>query len=91
MRLKQTYLEMEVPPEGSSLGQYVEEHLNGSMIVDFICAECGETCQAEKKILLNSTNETDYITILLRRSVYGDEGNEIVTNKIEAVNDIHLM
>ena len=89
--MKQTYLEMEVPPEGSSLGQYVEEHLNGSMIVDFICAECGETCQAEKKILLNSNNETDYITILLRRSVYGDEGNEIVANKIEAVNDIHLM
>ena len=91
IRLRQIYLEMEVPPDGSSLGQYVEEHFDESTIVDFVCDECGGNSQAEKKLLLNSINEADFITILLRRTVYSDEGNILVVNKIEAVADIHLM
>ena len=91
IRLRQIYLEMEVPPDGSSLGKYVEEHFDESTIVDFVCDECGANFQAEKKLLLNSINEADFITILLRRTVYSDEGNMLVVSKIEAVGDIHLM
>ena len=91
VRLRQIYLEMEVPPDGSSLGQFVEEHFNESIIVEFVCDECGGKFQAEKKLVMNAINEADVITILLRRSVQSDEGNMIVANQVEAVNDINLM
>jgi hypothetical protein len=88
---RQTYLEMEVPPDGSCLGQHVEEHFNESFFVDYFCERCKSQSLAEKRLFLKTSLETDFMVVLLRRSVLGDDGNSIVTNKIEAVNDIKLM
>ena len=81
---------MEVPPHGSHLGQQVEQYFNESNFVEYICDLC-EFQLAEKRLLLKSAEETNFITVLLRRSVQGDHGNEIVANEINAVDDLKLM
>ena len=88
---RQTYLEMEVPPDGSSLGLHVEEHFNESFFVDYFCDGCESKSLAEKRLLLKHSHETNFMVVLLRRSVLGDDGNFIVTNRITAVDDIKLM
>jgi hypothetical protein len=82
---------MEVPPDGSCLGKHVEEHFNESFFVDYFCEGCKSQSLAEKRMFLKSSLQTDFIVVLLRRSVLGEEGNYLVTNKIEAVDDIKLM
>ena len=82
---------MEVPPDGSILGEFVEEQFHESIFVDYKCEICKKNSQAEKQLLLNSVNNTKFIIILLSRTVPGNEGNFIVNNKIDATNDIRLM
>ena len=88
---RQIYVEMEVPPEGSKLSHHVEEQFNDSELVDYKCEVCDKASQAEKRLMLDSVESTNFIIVLLRRSVLGDEGNRIVANKIHAVDDIRLM
>ena len=73
------------------LGQHVEEHFNESFFVDYFCDGCDSNSLAEKRLFLKSSLETKFMVVLLRRSVLGDDGNFIVTNKIKAVDDIKLM
>ena len=87
---RQMYLEMEVPPHGSSLGRFVEEQLNGSYHVDYKCEVCNKFTKAEKRWILNSIEETKYIIIILRRAVQEDGENVIVRNQIVAVKDITI-
>ena len=87
---RHSYLEMEVPPDGSSLGQHVEEHFNESYFVDYYCEGCKFQSLAEKRLFLKATVETNYLVVLLWRSALGDDGNFIVTNKINAVKDIKI-
>ena len=76
---------MEVPPHGSHLSQQVEQYFNKSNFV--LC----EFQLAEKRLLLKSADETNLITVLLRRSVRGENENEIVANEINAMDDLRLM
>ena len=85
----QIYLEMEVPPDGSLLGEHIEEYFSESYFVEYVCDLC-QYQLAEKRMFLKSAVETNCITILLRRSVQGEDGNEIVVNKIKAVDDIKI-
>ena len=87
---RQTFLEMEVPPDGTCLGQYVEEHFNESFFVDYFCDGCESQSLAEKRLFLKASPETNFLVVLLRRSVLGDEGNFIVTNRIKSVEDIKI-
>ena len=85
------YVEMEVPPEGSSLSKSVEELFNESYLVEYFCEACKEQFQAEKRLILNCVQNTQFIILLLRRAVQGDVGNIIVGNLISATDDIKLM
>ena len=87
----QIYLEMEVPPDGSNLGEYVEQNLNGSSIVEYNCQDgCKRKFQADKRTLIKSIEQTEFLIILLRRSIATTEGIEIVTNMIQATDNIDL-
>ena len=88
---RQIYIEMEVPPEGSTLSNFVEEQFNGSYLVDYNCESCNMSSEAEKRLVLNSVENTNFVIVLLRRSVLGDEGNRIIKNKINAVDNLRLM
>ena len=64
---------------------------NSRFFVDYFCDGCDSNSLAEKRLFLKSSLETNFMVVLLRRSVLGDDGNFIVTNRIEAVDDIKLM
>ena len=82
---------MEAPPEGSTLGQLVEEQFNESYLVDYFREVCKKLSRAEKRLVLNSIEDTAFVIVLLRRNIQGDDGNMIVENKITAVDDIRLI
>ena len=86
---RQIYLEMEVPPDGSHLGEQVEQYFSESCFVDYSCDLCGFQL-AEKRLFLKSAVQANLMTILLRRSIQGEDGNEIVVNKIKAAEDIKI-
>ena len=87
----QIYLEMDVPPDGSSPSNAVEESLNDSCIVEYHCEDgCQIKFQAEKRTFLKSVEETDYLIVLLRRTMYGNNANMIVANMINSTERIKL-
>ena len=75
----QIYLEMEVPPDGSDMGEYVEEMINDSCIVQYHCQDgCQAHFQAEKRLMLKSANKSEFLIVLLRRSIMTENHVEIV-------------
>ena len=88
----QIYFEMEVPPDGSSLAEYVEENINESYIVQYRCEDgCQANFQAEKQTMIKTVEETEFIILLLRRSITSQEGVEIVANSIVSTKIVNLI
>ena len=84
------YVDMDVPPEGSTLSNFVEKRFNDNYLVDYTCEACKKKSQAEKHLALNSVDMTHFIIVVLRRSIIGDEGRMIVNNRIDAAQDVKL-
>ena len=83
----QIYLEMEVPPDGSKISEYVEELINMSSIVQYHCQDgCQSYFQAENRTQIKSNPE--FLIIILRRSIMTENGPEIVENNLESISDI---
>ena len=60
-------------------------------IVDYTCEDgCKTKYQAEIKSVLKSGKETQFIIIMLRRSVITENGVEIVFNKVNAEGNINI-
>ena len=87
----QIYLELEVPPDESALSQYVEEALNEGCMVDYHCEDgCQKKFQAEKRTVLKSARATQFLIILLRRSIFSEQGHELVLNKVTSTENINI-
>ena len=87
----QIYLEMDISPDGANLSQYVEETFNEGLMVDYNCEDgCQTKYQAEKRTVLKSVRETQFIIILLRRSIMAEQGIEIVYNNVYAEGNIQI-
>ena len=87
----QIYLELDVPPEGSNLNEYVEKALNGGTMVEYRCEDgCNVRSQADKRSLLKSGKETQFIIIMLRRTISSEFGMQIVPNNVYPDNDIDI-
>ena len=85
------YMEMDVPPDRSRLSSFVEEFLTESLIVEYHCQDgCNAYYQAENKRQLKSVNESQFLLILLRRSVMTERGPNIVKNKFLATFDLNI-
>ena len=87
----QIYLEMDVPPDGSKLSDFVEKNMTESLVVQYHCQDgCNAYYQAETRTQIKSVNETKFIIVLLRRSVMTERGPEIIKNKILATHDLKI-
>ena len=85
------YLEMDVPPNGSKLSNFVEECMTESLIVEYHCQDgCNAYFQAENRRQLKSVNETQFLIVLLRRSIMTEIGPNIVKNKVSATHDLKI-
>ena len=60
----QIYLEVDVPPDGSNLNEYVEKNLNDGIIVEYRCEDgCNAQFRAEKRTLLKSVEDTQFLIV----------------------------
>ena len=83
------HIEIDVPPNGSKLNQYVENMLNGFIKVDYKCA-FGCNIGAENRMMIKNSMETEYLIIILRRIIQDAEGRKIVLNMTDSLHNIHI-
>ena len=87
----QIYLEIDVPPNNFNLSEYVEQTLNDGEVVEYHCEDgCKRRYQADKRTVLKSIKETQFIIVMLRRMIISEYGLEIVPNNINSGEDINI-
>ena len=88
---EQMYIELDVPEDGSSLNNHVEDYLCTSSLMGFNCENgCKKFNQFERRLIVTKIEETEYIIILLSRAVETLDRYQINTNKVIATNDIFI-
>ena len=87
----QTFIEVAVPANNSNLNDYLEEVFNQSDLVTKRCEDgCNKIVQAQKQSQLVCGKDTDFITIVLSRSISTNEGFEVNFNRIVATNEVFI-
>ena len=88
---EQMYIELDVPEDGSSLNNHVEDYLCTSSLMGFNCENgCKKFNQFERRSTVTKIEQTEFIIILLSRAVETLDGYQINTNKVIATNDIFI-
>ena len=89
--ITQMYVELQVPPDGSSLNDYVEEYFNSCSLVGAFCENgCKQFAQSEKRSSLTKADETKFLTIILTRAVETLDGFQLNRSNIIPTNDIWI-
>ena len=78
----QLYIEMDVPPDGANLNEFVETHFNTSELKQRFCETCQRRIQAENCCKLTQSLETEFIIIILSRLAESLSNTNIATNDI---------
>ena len=85
------YVEIPVPPDQSSLSDYVEEYFNMSSLVGLNCENaCKSFVQVEKSSKLSLSNETEFFTVILTRAIETMNAFQLVKNRTMATDDVHI-
>ena len=85
----QMYVELQVPPDNSSLSSCVEEYFNSSSLVGKFCENgCQSFVQAEKSSTLTRIADTEFIVLILTRAIETMDGFQLNKNKVTATNDV---
>ena len=81
----QIYLEIDVPPEGSNLNEHVEQALNDGTRVEYRCKDgCNTKFQADKRTVLKSSKNVQFIIVMLRRSILSEFRPDLVNNNVHS-------
>ena len=87
----QIYLEIDVPPEGSNLNEHVEQALNDGTRVEYKCEDgCNTRFQADKRTLLKSNRDVQFLIVMLRRAILSEFGPEVVNNNVNSDGVINI-
>ena len=85
------YVELQVPPDNSSLNDYIEEFFNASSLVGVFCENgCQSMIEAEKSSKVTRTAETEFITVILTRAIETLDGFQLNKNKVIPTNDVFI-
>ena len=85
----QLYVEIDVPPNGSNLNEYVEKTLNGYDEVDYDCQDgCNVKSEAANRSMIKSCQDTEFLIVILRRVILGEAGPMIVQNSVNSTYNI---
>ena len=85
------FLEIDVPPTGSNLSSYVSEYLNTSSLIGKKCtSELDKLVQAEKRLRITSIRETEFIIVILTRSMQTDHGFKFMKNEVTVTEDMFI-
>ena len=87
----QMFIELPVPPNGTSLNSYVEEHLNQSELVTMNCESgCSKLVQAEKRSELVSGLDARFLMVILSRAMDTGYGHQVNESRIIATEDVFV-
>ena len=85
------YVDIPVPPENSSLSEYVSNYLCTSYLVEKKCEDaCQQYVQAEKSSKISELNEAELIIIILKRGVPTLDGYKIVDSAVSATENLFV-
>ena len=85
------HVEIDVPPNGSALHQYVEEVLNDGFRVDYSCHEgCHMNDGAVNRMMVKSCKDTEILIVILRRVIQDATGPILLQNSTESTSNINL-
>ena len=87
----QLYVEIPVPPNGSSLKMYLEEFFNeGSAVL----RECRDGCNAVSRKIqrteLHNSEEAKFLIVILTRGVQTLDGYKLINNKIDSTDIVNI-
>ena len=86
----QIYLDMSVPPEGSSLKHYVEDMLNEGSRIVYHCESCDTFGEKIKKKTVSNIDEAKFLIVILTRGIETIDGFKLVKNKINSADNISI-
>ena len=87
----QLYLELDVPPNGSNLNEFVEVALNEPYKVEYNCQEgCKVKSEAENRTMIKSCMNVEYFIVILRRHVHCETGTMILENNVNSTLNIRI-
>ena len=85
------FIELDLPPDGSNVGAYIEDYLNISSLKCIFCEDaCQKLCQKEQRSRITNSIETEFLTIMLTRAVETLDGKTFLKNKIVSTNDVYI-
>ena len=85
------YVELQVPTDGSSLNNHIEDYFNTSSVVGTFCENgCRNLVQSEKRSTLSQAAETEFLTVILTRAIETMDGFKLDRNEIVSTNDIWI-
>ena len=81
-----------IPYENGDLSECLGYQYNTSELIGKICksSTCNKMVQVEKRMRLSSVKETDFITVILTRTMETEDGYKFNTNKIESTNNLFI-
>ena len=87
---RQAYIELDVPEEHSQLNFPLEYFFNATTLVESSCEFCKTKVQTEVKNEITSIEDTNFITVYLRRAVATQEGFQLKMKKIISTEEIFI-
>jgi len=88
----QAFFEIDVPPHGTKLKDYVENNLNEEYNLQSVCEDqCKKVPEKIKRISLSAEDyEAKYVVVVLSRAVHTEVGYEFSKNEVDATEQIGL-
>ena len=84
------YVEMDLPSNNSSLSESVENYFCTSNLSAWTCNNCKNNCQSEKRTEISLVTETEFLTIILTRTIQTQDGFELNKKEIICTNDVYI-
>ena len=85
------FLEMDVPPNNSTLSQCVEDYFCTSTLNARLCEDgCKVISQAESRTEIKLVEDTEFCIIILSRAIETLDGYELNQNQTISTNDVYI-
>ena len=87
----QMYVEVDVPPDNSSLSEFLEDYFCTSTLSARFCDDgCKTLSQAEKRSAIKLVKETEFILVILTRAMDSLDGFELNKNRTISTNELYI-
>ena len=87
----QTYIELPVPTDNSSLKAHVENYLNETSRTKVFCSDgCNKEKEKFQRVEIVNCDEAKFLIIILSRAMNTVQGSEFSTNNVDIMGNIFI-